>query len=94
MVDLPLMYALLEAVPPGASLCCVGDVDQLPSVGPGLVLRDMIESGELPVVRLQKIFRGAGQKFDRRPMKSTMTSSRRGKVYWAIFLHRAQDPRL
>lgn len=59
MVDLPLMYALLEAIPPGAALCCVGDVDQLPSVGPGLVLRDMIDSGELPVVRLQKIFRQA-----------------------------------
>lgn len=59
MVDLPLMYALLEALPASASLCCVGDVDQLPSVGPGLVLRDMIDSGQLPVVRLQKIFRQA-----------------------------------
>ncbi len=59
MVDLPLLYALLEAVPDGASLCCVGDVDQLPSVGPGMVLRDMIDSGVLPVVRLQKIFRQA-----------------------------------
>ncbi len=59
MVDLPLMYALTEALAPGTSLCCVGDVDQLPSVGPGQVLRDLIDSAVIPVVRLQKVFRQA-----------------------------------
>ncbi len=59
MVDLPLMLALTEAIDPGTSLCCVGDQDQLPSVGPGLVLRDLIDSGVIPTVRLQKVFRQA-----------------------------------
>lgn len=59
MVDVPLMYQLLRAVPPGASLLLVGDVDQLPSVGPGMVLRDLIDSGVLPVVRLTEVFRQA-----------------------------------
>ena len=59
MVDLPLMLALTEAIEPGTSLCCVGDQDQLPSVGPGLVLRDLIDSGVIPTVRLQKVFRQA-----------------------------------
>ncbi len=61
MVDVALMYSLLKAVPPRACLVLVGDVDQLPSVGPGLVLRDVIESGVVPVVRLTEIFRQAGQ---------------------------------
>ncbi len=59
MVDLPLMFALTEALAPGCTLCCVGDVDQLPSVGPGQVLRDLIDSGVVRVVRLQKVFRQA-----------------------------------
>ncbi len=57
MVDIPLAYHLLRAVPPGASVVFVGDMDQLPSVGPGNFLRDLIESGEIPVVRLLHIFR-------------------------------------
>ncbi len=57
MVDLPLMHHLLSAVPPGAALLIVGDVDQLPSVGPGLVLKDIISSGAVPVARLNEIFR-------------------------------------
>jgi exodeoxyribonuclease V alpha subunit len=61
MVDLPLMYALAKAVPRHACLVLVGDVDQLPSVGPGRVLADLIASGTVPVVRLTEIFRQAGQ---------------------------------
>jgi exodeoxyribonuclease V alpha subunit len=59
MVDVPLAHALLKAVPDGAALLVVGDVDQLPSVGPGQVLADLIGSGALPVVRLTEVFRQA-----------------------------------
>jgi exodeoxyribonuclease V alpha subunit len=59
MVDVPLMHALIRAVPPGAALLLVGDVDQLPSVGPGRVLADIIESNAVPVVRLTEVFRQA-----------------------------------
>ena len=59
MVDLPLMHALLSAILPGTRLILVGDADQLPSVGPGSVLRDMIRSGAFPVIALTKIFRQA-----------------------------------
>src|SRR5918994_6251568 len=59
MVDVPLMHALLRAVPDRAALILVGDVDQLPSVGPGQVLADIIDSGAVPVVRLTEIFRQA-----------------------------------
>ncbi|WP_200305954.1 SF1B family DNA helicase RecD2 [Paracraurococcus ruber] len=59
MVDVPLANALLRAVPDGAALLVVGDVDQLPSVGPGQVLADLIGSGALPVVRLTEVFRQA-----------------------------------
>jgi len=57
MVDLPLMHYLLKAVPPTMRLILVGDKDQLPSVGPGNLLRDIIESGSVRVVRLNQIFR-------------------------------------
>lgn len=57
MVDLPLMDHLLRAVEPHSHLILLGDVDQLPSVGPGSVLRDLIESGTVPVVVLRRIFR-------------------------------------
>ena len=59
MVDVPLMHALLRAVPSRAAMIVVGDVDQLPSVGPGQVLADLIHSGIAPVVRLTEIFRQA-----------------------------------
>ncbi len=59
MVDTLLMYHLLKAIPSDAHLILVGDVDQLPSVGPGNVLRDIIESGIFTVVRLVEIFRQA-----------------------------------
>ncbi len=57
MVDTILMHHLLRAVPKGATFILVGDVDQLPSVGPGNVLRDIIDSGIIPTVRLNEIFR-------------------------------------
>ncbi|MBN1670653.1 MAG: ATP-dependent RecD-like DNA helicase [Kiritimatiellae bacterium] len=57
MVDILLMNAFLRAIPRHACLVLIGDVDQLPSVGPGNVLRDLIESGAVPFVRLQTIFR-------------------------------------
>ncbi|MFQ5692896.1 MAG: ATP-dependent RecD-like DNA helicase [Nitrospinota bacterium] len=57
MIDLLLMGHLLKAVPPEARVILVGDVDQLPSVGPGQVLRDVIDSGVAEVVRLTEIFR-------------------------------------
>jgi exodeoxyribonuclease V alpha subunit len=59
MVDVPLMRALLKALPGSAALLLVGDVDQLPSVGPGQVLADTITSGAVPVVRLTGVFRQA-----------------------------------
>ncbi len=61
MVDVVLMNQLVRAVPSSACLVLVGDVDQLPSVGPGTVLADIIRSGTVPVVRLTEIFRQAGQ---------------------------------
>ncbi len=61
MVDIFLFQSLLKAVSPGTRLILVGDGNQLPSVGPGQVLHDLIESGSFPVVRLQKIFRQAGE---------------------------------
>ena len=59
MVDVLLMKALVRALPPRAALLLVGDVDQLPSVGPGQVLADIIGSGAVPVVRLTEVFRQA-----------------------------------
>ena len=61
MVDVPLMHKLLRALPKRAHLIFVGDADQLPSVGPGMVLHHFIESGVMPVVRLTEIFRQAAQ---------------------------------
>src|SRR5262245_26017018 len=61
MVDILLMNALLKAVPTHAAVLFVGDVDQLPSVGPGQVLADVIESSAVPVVRLTEVFRQAAQ---------------------------------
>ena len=59
MVDMELLYALLQAVPQGKRLILVGDADQLPPVGPGFPFSDMLRSGELPMVRLTEIFRQA-----------------------------------
>lgn len=59
MIDLPLGHALVRAIPPPAALLLVGDVDQLPSVGPGAVLADVIAAGTVPVCRLTEVFRQA-----------------------------------
>ena len=61
MVDVLLMRSLLAAVPDEAALLIVGDVDQLPSVGPGQVLADIIASGTVPIVRLTEVFRQAAR---------------------------------
>ncbi len=61
MVDIFLFQALLKAITPGTRLIMVGDVDQLPSVGPGQVLHDLIASGAFPTIILKKIFRQAGE---------------------------------
>jgi len=61
MVDVPLMASLVKALPDEAALMVVGDVDQLPSVGPGQVLADMINSGAVPVARLTEVFRQAAE---------------------------------
>ena len=61
MIDLPLAHSLLEAVPKRAALILVGDVDQLPSVGPGAVLGDLIASKVMPTARLTEVFRQAAQ---------------------------------
>ena len=61
MIDVPLMHVLLKAVPNQAALILVGDVDQLPSVGPGQVLADVIGSAAVPVVRLTEVFRQAAE---------------------------------
>jgi exodeoxyribonuclease V alpha subunit len=61
MVDVVLMHALLKAVPEKSAMLVVGDVDQLPSVGPGQVLGDVITSGAIPVVRLSEVFRQAAK---------------------------------
>ena len=59
MIDIHLMMHLMKAIPSNMRLVLVGDVDQLPSVGPGNVLRDIIESRRIPVIRLTRIFRQA-----------------------------------
>ncbi|MEO7036788.1 MAG: ATP-dependent RecD-like DNA helicase [Polyangiaceae bacterium] len=61
MIDVPLGAALIGALPTAARLIVVGDSDQLPSVGPGALLRDLIDSGAIQTVRLNEIFRQAGQ---------------------------------
>src|SRR4029077_5185769 len=61
MVRVMLMQSLMKAMPDRAALLIVGDIDQLPSVGPGQVLADIIASGAVPVVRLTEVFRQAAQ---------------------------------
>jgi exodeoxyribonuclease V alpha subunit len=63
MLDLFLAHSLLKAIPPDAQLLLVGDIDQLPSVGPGNVLRDLIASLQVPVVRLTQVFRQAAASY-------------------------------
>ena len=76
MVDVQLLLSLLEATPLETKIIFVGDVDQLPSVGPGQVLRDLIESGAVPVTRLTEIFRQAADS----PIISCAYAVNRGEV--------------
>ena len=89
MVDIQLFQALLKAILPGTRLILVGDVDQLPSVGPGQVLRDLMNSRAFPMVTLEKIFRQAGQSDIvvnahriNRGSRSLWTISQRISFYW------------
>ena len=59
MVDVYIMNSLLKAIPSDAAILIIGDIDQLPSVGPGQVLTDLINSKLIPVVRLTEVFRQA-----------------------------------
>src|SRR6202521_6361055 len=61
MVDVPLMASLIRALPPHSGLLLVGDANQLPSVGPGQVLADIINSAVVPTARLTEVFRQAAQ---------------------------------
>jgi exodeoxyribonuclease V alpha subunit len=59
MIDIALLYSLLKAIPKQAAVILVGDVDQIPSVGPGTVLKSIIDSGIIPTIRLTQVFRQA-----------------------------------
>ncbi|HWE64414.1 MAG TPA: ATP-dependent RecD-like DNA helicase, partial [Chloroflexota bacterium] len=95
MLDIVLFYNLIKALQPSAHLLLVGDADQLPSVGPGNVLRDLIASGVLPVVALRELFRQAQQS----RIVTTAHQINAGQVpAWAnardgdLFLLREEDP--
>ena len=97
MVDVPLMASLLKALPPWSGLILVGDVDQLPSVGPGQVLADIIDSGAVPVARLTEVFRQAAQshivvnahRINRGQMPELGTSADEGSDFFFV---EAADP--
>lgn len=78
MVDVALMASFLRAVPQSGHLLLVGDVDQLPSVGPGTVLKDLIDSGTLPVARLTEVFRQAAES----AIIKAAHSINEGKIPW------------
>jgi exodeoxyribonuclease V alpha subunit len=91
MVDVPLMASLIRALPPQAGLLLVGDADQLPSVGPGQVLADIINSAVVPTARLTEVFRQAAQsrivvnahRINRGQMPELNNQSREGlDFYW------------
>ncbi len=86
MVDTVLMYQFLKAVPKQATLILVGDVDQLPSVGAGNVLKDIIDSGAIPTVRLNEIFRQAKESM------ITVNAHRVNNGEMPITTHRGDHP--
>jgi len=96
MVDVPLMNSLLKALPHNAALFLIGDVDQLPSVGPGNVLRDLIKSNALPVVRLTEVFRQAESSRiimnAHRINKGLMPKTPEGKEDSDFYFIEAQEP--
>jgi exodeoxyribonuclease V alpha subunit len=75
MLDLFLAHSLVKAIPSTAQVLLVGDIDQLPSVGPGMVLRDMINSEQISVVRLTEVFRQAASR-----VRLPVVGSRRASV--------------
>ncbi len=90
MVDVPLMLALVEALPADAGLLLVGDVDQLPPVGPGQALADIIASGLVPVARLTEVFRQAeasriiatAHRINRGEMPEAVPAGTESDFYW------------
>jgi len=96
MVDVPLMNALLKAIPQNSALFLIGDVDQLPSVGPGNVLRDLIKSKALCVIRLSEVFRQAASSRiimnAHRINKGLMPKIPEGKEESDFYFIEAQDP--
>ena len=96
MVDVLLMNALVKAIPDKAALLIVGDVDQLPSVGPGQVLADMIASGAVPVVRLTEVFRQAAESRiivnAHRINQGAMPDLRKPEAATDFYFVEAQDP--
>ncbi len=101
MLDIRLAESLLSAVGPSASLMLVGDVDQLPPVGPGQMLRDVIASGAVPVVRLHQVFRQAQESSIVRAahsilqgeMPSATPASSRTERGGDLFIVRASEPK-
>ena len=101
MLDTVLACHLLEAVPAAGRLMLVGDVDQLPSVGPGRVLADLIRSGAVDVVRLTEIFRQAerslivvnAHRINRGEMPALTTRRSDAGRRRRLLLHRAQEAR-
>lgn len=99
MVDVSLMNQLLRAVPDSAALLMVGDVDQLPSVGPGAVLADIIDSGRIATVRLSEIFRQAADsriianahRINRGQMPERLSDSRAGSDFYFIATETAES---
>jgi exodeoxyribonuclease V alpha subunit len=99
MMDIILTNSLLKAVADNAALVLVGDVDQLPSVGPGNVLKDIINSGQIPVTRLQKVFRqGPGSlislnaaRINRGEFLELMPDFEGDKDFYCIFRDEAED---
>jgi len=99
MMDIILTYSLLKAIDDKAALILVGDVDQLPSVGPGNVLRDIIDSGCIPVTRLQTVFRqGPGSlislnaaRINRGEFLELLPDFQGDKDFYCIFRDEAED---
>jgi ATP-dependent exoDNAse (exonuclease V) alpha subunit len=88
MLDVRLGADLLNALSSGTRLVLVGDVDQLPSVGPGSVLRDVITSGAVPTVRLTEIFRQAAQSLIARDRPARAGRRRRRRRHARLLRHR------
>ncbi len=95
MLDVTLARALFAAIPPHARLLLVGDVDQLPSVGPGALLRDCIDAGHIPVVRLDTIFRQAATSLiidNAHRIRRGVTPSSAADEHGDFFLIQRPDP--